>query len=334
MNPDTTQNPDRLPPRGLPRRRSGRHRDPLSFDSWVGTPTLVLAVPGSADADAREAAEAGAEEGTGSLGRRMADLVRTHRPEVTIRFGYTEGEEAGLTEALADLEPQEGRAVRAVVVPLVADAHPPTLEAVHAAVAATGADVRVTEGLGPHPMLAEALHLRLAEAGFVRADRMRLISVAAMGTGMADGVVVGCVGGAESVNVAGVTAVLLAARLGVTVLPAALDDPASLSEVFGQIEAAGCARPVIARASSAARSPVPTSPHWPAGSGPASAPRSAPPARWPRSSPCATPRSSTRSGSRNRPRWRTSRPPSAPGTARRTDPAGSGAAPFAPPPPL
>ncbi|GAA3765408.1 hypothetical protein HDA32_001689 [Spinactinospora alkalitolerans] len=246
MNPDTTQNPDRLPPRGLPRRRSGRHRDPLSFDSWVGTPTLVLAVPGSADADAREAAEAGAEEGTGSLGRRMADLVRTHRPEVTIRFGYTEGEEAGLTEALADLEPQEGRAVRAVVVPLVADAHPPTLEAVHAAVAATGADVRVTEGLGPHPMLAEALHLRLAEAGFVRADRMRLISVAAMGTGMADGVVVGCVGGAESVNVAGVTAVLLAARLGVTVLPAALDDPASLSEVFGQIEAAGCARPVIA----------------------------------------------------------------------------------------
>ncbi|GAB3212224.1 sirohydrochlorin chelatase [Marinactinospora thermotolerans] len=232
MNPDTTQNPDRLPPRDLPRRRSGRHRNPLSFDSAIGTPELVLAVPGAAEAD--------------PLGRQMADLVRAYRPEVEIRFGYAEGEQHRLGDVLAGLEAHEGRAVRAVIVPLVTAPHAPTLKAIDDAVAATGADVRVSEGLGPHPMLAEVLHLRLAEAGFVRADRMRLISVVAAGTGMADGVVVGSAGGSEALGAAGVTAVLLAARLGVTVLPAAMDDPDHIKEVFGQLRDAGCVSPVLA----------------------------------------------------------------------------------------
>lgn len=231
-------NSDRLPPRELPKRRSGRHRDPLSFDRWLGTPTLILAVPGSA-------ADACDENGV-SVGARTADLLRSYRPEVTIRFGHTEGGQDSLAEALSELESQEGCPLRGVVVPLVTAPYPRVFQAVDAAVAQAGADVRVTEGLGPHPMLAEVLHLRLAEAGFVRADRMRLISVVARDTGMTDGVVVGAVGGEQAVGVAGVTAVLLAARLGLTVLPADLENEESLAQVMEQLRQAGSVRPAIA----------------------------------------------------------------------------------------
>ncbi|RNL83675.1 sirohydrochlorin chelatase [Halostreptopolyspora alba] len=236
------QNPDRLPPRDLPRRRSGRHRNPLSFDSWVGTPTLVLAVPGAEHEGARE--ESG--DAANPIGPQMCDLIRSYRPEVTIRYGCAGGDEHPLTDALSDLTPVEGRPVAGVVVPMVTAPHPPTSQAISEAVSATRADVRVTDGLGPHPMLAEVLHLRLAEAGYVRADRMRLISVVAPNTEMTDGVIVGAAGGDEAVNAAGVTAVLLAARLGITVLPADLENEASLESVMGQLRQAGCAQPVIA----------------------------------------------------------------------------------------
>ncbi|WP_461001297.1 sirohydrochlorin chelatase [Streptomonospora sediminis] len=233
------QNPDRLPPRDLPRRRSGRHRNPLSFDSWVGTPTLVLAVPTGGEGDGSDSAADGAD-----LGAQMGDLVRSYRPEVSIRHGRVGTPE--FADALAGLEPREDHPLRGIVVPLVTAPHDSTAAAISAAADESGADVRVTEALGPHPMLAEILHLRLAEAGFVRADRMRLISVVAPGTQMTDGVVVGATGGDEAVNAAGVTAVLLAARLGITVLPADLGDEASVHEAFGQMKAAGCTRPVIA----------------------------------------------------------------------------------------
>ncbi|MDA8372387.1 MAG: cobalamin biosynthesis protein CbiX [Nocardiopsaceae bacterium] len=245
------QNPDRLPPRDLPRRRSGRHRNPLSFDSWVGTPTLVLAIPGASSGEnaLRQADGAGAEGGAGDaygIGQQMADLIRAYRPEVTIRFGCTAGEEYRLSEALTDLGPQEGHPVRGIVIPLLTAPHPAVDRAITTAVEQTGADVRVTEALGPHPMLAEILHLRLTEAGFVRADRMRLISVVAPSTTMTDGVLVGAVGGADAVSAAGVTAVLLAARLGITVLPADLEDEAHMAQVLDQLRQAGCTRPVIA----------------------------------------------------------------------------------------
>lgn len=227
------QNPDRLPPRDLPRRRSGRHRDPLSFDSAVGTPTLVVAVPGSADPD--------------GPGQSIANHVGMYRPEVTVRVGYTDGEEDHLSEVLSQVEPpKEGQPVGGVVVPLLTAPHPQILATITAAVERSGAHARVSDGLGPHPLLTELMHLRLAEGGFVRADRMRLISVVAAGTGMADGVVVGSVGAAEAVSAAGVTAVLLAARLGVTVLPAALDDPENLRDAFGQLRTAGSRNPVLA----------------------------------------------------------------------------------------
>ncbi|WP_184583721.1 sirohydrochlorin chelatase [Lipingzhangella halophila] len=232
------QNPDRLPPRDLPRRRSGRHRNPLSFDSSVGTPTLVLGVPGTARDDSGD--------GANPIGPQMCDLIRSYRPEVTIRYGCTGGDEHRLVDALADLTPVEGRPLAGVVVPLVTAPHPAMNRAIASAVEATRANVRVTDGLGPHPMLAEVLHLRLAEAGYVRADRMRLISVVAPNTMMTDGVVVGAAGGDEAVSAAGVTAVLLAARLGITVLPADLENEASVEAVMGQLRQAGCVRPVIA----------------------------------------------------------------------------------------
>ncbi|MFD6952285.1 cobalamin biosynthesis protein CbiX [Nocardiopsis sp. TSRI0078] len=232
------RNSDRLPPRELPKRRSGRHRNPLSFDNWFGTPALIMAVPGTAEA-------ARCADGE-SIGARMADLVRAYRPEVTIRYGHTEGDEQTLVEALEGLEGSDDRPLSGVVVPLVTAPHTGVSAAIEAAVDRTGADARVTEGLGPHPMLAEVLHLRLAEAGYVRADRMRLISVVARDTTMADGVVVGAVGGEGAVGAAGVTAVLLAARLGLTVLPADLENEASVEQMVGQLRQGGCQRPVIA----------------------------------------------------------------------------------------
>ncbi|WP_150243779.1 sirohydrochlorin chelatase [Nocardiopsis quinghaiensis] len=232
------RNSDRLPPRELPKRRSGRHRNPLSFDNWFGTPALIMAVPGRA-----EAAKCADGE---SIGARMADLVRAYRPEVTIRYGHTEGDEQPLVEALRGLERSDDRPLSGVVVPLVTAPHTRVSAAIEAAVAQTGADARVTEGLGPHPMLAEVLHLRLAEAGYVRADRMRLISVVARDTTMADGVVVGAVGGEGAVGAAGVTAVLLAARLGLTVLPADLENEAAVEQMVDQLRQGGCQRPVIA----------------------------------------------------------------------------------------
>ncbi|GLU48146.1 hypothetical protein Nans01_24970 [Nocardiopsis ansamitocini] len=184
----------------------------------------------------------------------MADLVRSYRPEVPIRFAHTEGEAGGITEVLAGLVPEgapneEERPpgyCDAVIVPLVTGTHTAITATIAQALPASGAVARITDGLGPHPMLAEALHLRLAEGGFARADRMRLISVVAASDTTADGVMVGSVGGPEAIDEAGVSAVLLAARLGVTVLPAALDDPAHVAQIFDQLAAAGSRRPVIA----------------------------------------------------------------------------------------
>ncbi|UPT23450.1 cobalamin biosynthesis protein CbiX [Thermobifida alba] len=234
---------DRLPPRVTPRRRSGRHRDPLSFDKWVGTPPLVLVAFGSSRGETD-----GADFAT-----EMVDLVRPYRPETSLHLAYTQGEADHVSEVLGDLVAQRDGEQKAgadpcdaVIVPLVAGPHQPTLAAIDEAVRATGVHARVTDPLGPHPMLAEALHLRLAEASYVRADRMRLISVVAPSDTMADGVLVGSVGGPDALNAAGITAVLLAARLGVTVLPASLDDPAQLEQAFAQLAAAGCRRPVIA----------------------------------------------------------------------------------------
>ncbi|MDS1271398.1 cobalamin biosynthesis protein CbiX [Lipingzhangella sp. LS1_29] len=230
MTSDTTPSPDKLPPRELPRRRSGRHRDPLSFDDALGTPTLVLVAPQEED----------------NCGAELAELVRTYRPEVPVRLGYASRGVEGLSALFRELDAVREQPFRAVAVPLVAAPDQQLHETIAAAVTESGVAVSVTEGLGPHPMLAELLHLRLAESGFVRADRMRLISVVAAGSGMTDGVVVGATGGADADAAAGVSAVLLAARLGVTVLPAVLDAGSSVDDAFAQLRDAGAQHPVLA----------------------------------------------------------------------------------------
>jgi hypothetical protein len=98
--------------------------------------------------------------------------------------------------------------------------------------------VLVTEPLGPHPLLAEALHLRLAEVGLARADRIRMMSMVTA----ADGVVLGV----HSIDEASeVTAVLLASRLAVPVVAARLDDPSGIAGAITALRSAGAVRPAF-----------------------------------------------------------------------------------------
>jgi hypothetical protein len=96
----------------------------------------------------------------------------------------------------------------------------------------------VAQPLGPHPLLAEVLHTRLAVAGLARSTRVGRISVVTA----ADGVIVGAAGGEAAVKAAGVVAVLLASRLTIPVATALLSDPAAVKEAAGQLRAAGVSR--------------------------------------------------------------------------------------------
>jgi hypothetical protein len=96
--------------------------------------------------------------------------------------------------------------------------------------------------LGPHPLLAGALHDRLSEVGLARASRARGLNIAAG----ANGVLVIADRGPQSVSDAGVTAVLLAARLAVPVVPASLGDPDSVAGALERLREAGANHPAIA----------------------------------------------------------------------------------------
>ena len=89
--------------------------------------------------------------------------------------------------------------------------------------------------LGPHPLLAEALHVQLSEAGLARADRARLFTVATA----ADGIILATVGGEEAVQAAGITGMLLAARLAVPVLAAGLDEEGAIVRIADQLRDSG-----------------------------------------------------------------------------------------------
>jgi hypothetical protein len=126
-----------------------------------------------------------------------------------------------------------------VLLPLVTGPHG-FLAELHALAAESGA--QVTEPLGPHPLLAEAVHVRLSEAGLARADRARLFAIATA----ADGVVLTTTGGEEAAAAAGVTGVLLAARLAVPVVAAALDVPGSVAGAVEHLRSTGSQRPALA----------------------------------------------------------------------------------------
>src|SRR5262249_61766396 len=103
---------------------------------------------------------------------------------------------------------------------------PPLVRKLREAIAASGVDARVSGFVNSNGLVAETLHIRLAEAGLARADRVRLFSIVTA----ADGIIVATVGGPDAAQAANVTSVLLAARLALPVFTASLDSSPSVHD--------------------------------------------------------------------------------------------------------
>ncbi|MFB7495699.1 sirohydrochlorin chelatase [Streptomyces sp. NPDC056161] len=227
----------------MPRpRQPGRHRRPEPLVAPEDAPALVLAVPGAVGTATR------------SLAEEVVSIARSELPGLDARIGYVDGDgaefptvQAVLTRAAdertaryeqalaAGSEAKEPDGPVAVVVPLLAGPDNALLRRIRQAVMESRVAAELTDVLGPHPLLAEALHVRLSEAGLARADRARLFTVATA----ADGIVLASVGGDEAVQAAGITGMLLAARLAVPVMAAALDEDGSIASVAEQLRSSG-----------------------------------------------------------------------------------------------
>ncbi len=245
----------------MPRpRQPGRHRRPEPVAAPEGAPALVLAVPGAPSTTTRGLAE------------EVVSIARSELPGLDARIGYVDGEEDAtvtsfpefpslrsvLVHAAAQRPPApSGRAAAtaeararyraaggpvAVVVPLLAGPDSTLMDRIRQTVADSGVAAELTDVLGPHPLLAEALHVRLSEAGLARADRARLFTVATA----ADGIVLATVGGEEAVQAAGITGMLLAARLAVPVMAAALDQEGAIAATAEQLRGSGSAQLALA----------------------------------------------------------------------------------------
>ncbi|WP_107441439.1 sirohydrochlorin chelatase [Streptomyces jeddahensis] len=234
----------------MPRpRQPGRHRRPEPVAAPEGAPALVLAVPGTPSTATR------------SLAEEVVSIARSELPGLDARIGYVDGDDAEYPRlqsvlahaaqertaryeqavaAGADVAAPEGPV--AVVVPLLAGPDSALLRSIRQAVMDSRAAAELTDVLGPHPLLAEALHVRLSEAGLARADRARLFTVATA----ADGIILASVGGTEAVQAAGITGMLLAARLAVPVMAAALDEEGSIAATAEQLRSSGSAQLALA----------------------------------------------------------------------------------------
>ncbi len=181
-------------------------------------------------------------------------IARSELPGLDARIGYLDGDDAEfptLQSVLAHaaeersaryeqakaagLDVKEPDGPVAVVVPLLAGPDSALLRVIRQAVMDSRVAADLTDVLGPHPLLAEALHVRLSEAGLARADRARLFTVATA----ADGIILASVGGDEAVQAAGITGMLLAARLAVPVMAAALDQEGAIASVAEQLRSSG-----------------------------------------------------------------------------------------------
>ena len=210
-----------LPARTTRYRRRGRHSSPHQLSLPSDSPALVIAVPGSARPESEDTAI------------RVADQAAASCHGAEVRIGFLRGGEGSLEEALSDLPSHNGLPA-GVVVPLLSFPYPEVDRAIAAAVAAAEAPFVIADHLGPHPLLAEALHGRLADAGMARAARVGRISI---GTA-ADGVIVGTVGDGEAVQAAEVVAVLLASRLATPIAAASLTDPGSIKDAAARLRQA------------------------------------------------------------------------------------------------
>lgn len=219
----------------MPRpRKPGRHRRPEPVTAPEGAPSLVLAVPGQPSSASRGLAE------------EVVSIARAELPGLDARVAFAEGADNDEEfPALAGVLAQVAAAERggeagaewppAVVVPLLTSPGSAHGEVIRQAVSDSGTGAAVTDVLGPHPLLAEAVHVRLSEAGLARADRARLFTVATA----ADGIVLAAVGGEEAVKAAGITGMLLSARLAVPVLAAALDQEGAVAETANKLLESG-----------------------------------------------------------------------------------------------
>lgn len=212
-------------------RRVGRHRSLHRISVASDAPALVLAIPGQAG------------ELTAELAEQIAEAVAESCPGVDIRIGYLDGTEDNLASALAWDHGNAGPgAPQAVVVPLLAGPHPAFDLQIATIMSQSSAPAMLATHLGPHPLLAGALHDRLSEVGLARASRARGLNISAG----SNGVLIIADRGPQAVNDAGVTAVLLAARLAVPVVPASLGDSGTISGALDRLREAGASHPAIA----------------------------------------------------------------------------------------
>jgi hypothetical protein len=226
---DPSADPSALPRRVNRTRRSGRHRSAHRLSLPSDAPTLLIAVPGSASLESDR------------VSGEIADATAESCQGAHIQVAYLEGSEHRLDEAVA--APAQGPyPALAVIVPLLAGPNPKADAALQRAVAGAAGEVVLAEHLGPHPLLAEALHARLAQVGLARESRVRGLSI----SNAANGVLVLADRGDDAVRAAGVAAVLLAGRLAAPVVHASIDDPPAVASAVTRLREMGASRVAIA----------------------------------------------------------------------------------------
>jgi hypothetical protein len=218
-----------LPRRTDRTRRRGRHRSAHRLSLPSDAPTLLIAVPGSASA------------ASDAIAFPIAEAAQESCQGANVQVAYLDGSERRLDEAISG--PAEGPwPALAVVVPLLAGPQPRADAALARAVEGATAQVVLAEHLGPHPLLAEALHARLAQVGLARETRARGLSI----SNAANGALVLCDRGDDAVRAAGVAAVLLAGRLAAPAMHASIDDPQGIMSAVSRLREMGASRVAIA----------------------------------------------------------------------------------------
>jgi hypothetical protein len=176
----------------------------------------------------------------------IATVLRVDNPAVDVRaarLGSGDGDPEGLGSVLASAAAQRPEGTpSAVVIPLIAAPHPVVSNQVRETVGASGVNAVVMGFINSNALIAEALHIRLAEAGLARADRVRLFSIVTA----ADGIIIATVGGSEAVQSAGITSLLLAARLALPVLTASLDGAPTVEDAMMRLKEIGSTRIAVA----------------------------------------------------------------------------------------
>ncbi|MFD8591562.1 sirohydrochlorin chelatase [Streptomyces sp. NPDC059637] len=193
-------------------------------------PALVVVAHGSRDPRALRTVRA------------LLAEVRAQRPGVPVALGHIELNEPLLGDTLARLNGE------AVLVPLLFGRGFHVKEDLPGALArAPHLRARVAPPLGPHPLLAQALHARLAEAGWRPLPAGRR-GPAGGGRARGGAVVLASAGSRDPQSADDVRGIahLLASRLGVPVVPARAAASPSVPEAVADLTARGHDRIAVA----------------------------------------------------------------------------------------